>query len=133
MDRGNNPRGRQYQDAKNDVCYVISGVVKISVALVLYRLDTRMFIRCILIADMVICAIWTVVVTFVLGLGCTGNSPLNMRLGSSVCQASFYAQEASYVIFNGLHVIIPVVILWGVQVQGNLKWAVLSLFSVGFL
>lgn len=118
-------------DAKNDVCYVISGVVKISVALVLYRLDTRLFIRAILIADMVICSVWTVVVTLILGLGCTRTSP--WQLNDSVCQASNYSQEASYVVFNTFHVLIPIVILWGVQIKGNLKWAVISLFAVGLL
>lgn len=115
------------------MCYVISGVVKISVALVLYRLDTRKAMRHLLIADMIICAIWTVIVTFILGLGCTGVSPPSMRLGASVCEATNYAQEASYVIFNVLHVVIPVFIVWGVQIQGNLKWAVVSLFGVGLL
>lgn len=121
----------QYYDAKNYICYVISGVVKISVALVLYRLDTRLFIRITLIADMVICATWTVVVTLIIGLGCTASSPY--VLSESVCEASNYAQESSYVIFNVLHVLIPVVILWGVQINGNLKWAVIALFSVGLL
>lgn len=118
-------------DNKNYVCYVISGVVKISVALVLYRLDTRPFIRITLIADMVICAVWTVVVTLIVGLGCTTHSPY--VLSGSVCEASNYAQELSYVIFNVLHVIIPIFILWGVQINGNLKWAVVALFSVGLL
>lgn len=121
----------QYYDNKNYVCYVISGVVKISVALVLYRLDTRLSIRITLIADMVICAMWTCVVTLIIGLGCTSHSPY--ILSESVCEASNYAQELSYVIFNVLHVIIPVFILWGVKINGNLKWAVIAVFSVGLL
>lgn len=105
--------------------------MKISVALVLYRLDTRMPTRIILIIDMVVCSIWTVVVTLVLGLGCTENSPYTLSL--SVCQSTMYAQEVSYIFFNVLHVIIPIAILWGIQIKDNLKWAVISLFAVGIL
>lgn len=100
-------------------------------ALVLYRLDERLFMRAILITDMAVCTIWTVVVTLILGLGCQENSTWD--LGESVCRATNYAQEASYVFFNVLHVLIPIVILWGVQIRGNLKWAVVCLFSVGIL
>lgn len=110
---------------------MISGVAKISVALVLYRLDQRLVIRATLILDMVVCAVWTVVVTLILGVGCTQNSPL--ALNDSVCQATNYAQEASYVIFNVLHVLIPIAIVWGVKISGNLKWAVVALFAVGLL
>ncbi|KAF3771102.1 hypothetical protein M406DRAFT_326501 [Cryphonectria parasitica EP155] len=127
----NSPEFIKYASAKNDVCYIISGTVKISVALVLYRLDSRLFIRVILITDMIICAIWTTVVTLILGVGCTGNSPL--ALDASVCEATNYAQEASYVVFNGAHVLIPIIILWGVHIHDNLKWAVVALFSVGLL
>lgn len=121
----------QYTDNKNYVCYIISGVVKISVALVLYRLDTRLWMHILLIADMIICATWTAVVTLIIGLGCTWHSPY--QLSESVCQSTNYAQEISYVIFNVLHVVIPVFILWGVQIRGNLKWAVIALFSFGLL
>lgn len=114
-----------------DTCYIISGVVKISVALVLYRLDQRQSIRITLIADMVFCAVWTVVVTLILGVGCMRNSPLSLSI--SVCQSTSYAQEASYVFFNVLHLVIPIIIVWGVQIRGNLKWAVILLFSMGLL
>lgn len=87
--------------------------------------------RFILIADMVVLTVWTIVVTVILGVGCTGNSPL--QLGVSVCAATNYAQEASYVVFNVLHLIIPINMTWGVKVRGGLKWAVLALFSVGLL
>lgn len=105
--------------------------MKISVALVIYRLDDRWFIRAILIADMILCAVWTVVATLILSLGCDPLAPFD--LGIPVCRGANYAQEISYVFFNVLHLIIPIVILWGVQVRGNLKWAVTGLFSIGSL
>lgn len=114
------------------MCYIISGTVKISVALVLYRLDSRRIIRAILIVDILVCSIWTVVVTLILALGCTGLSP-PVPLSESVCKATNYSQEASYVIFDVLHVIIPIVILWNVQLSRTLKWSIVALFSVGLL
>lgn len=122
----------KYDSAKADVCYIISGAVKISVALVLYRLDSGRLIRAILIVDILVCAIWTIVVTLILALGCTGTW-IPIPLSQSVCQATNYSQEISYVIFNVLHLIIPMVILWNVQLSRTLKWSILSLFGVGLL
>lgn len=122
----------QWDAAKADVCYIISGTVKVSVALVLYRLDTRRIIRAILITDIVVCTVWTIVATFILALGCTGDW-VPVPMSSSVCQATNYAQEASYVIFNVLHLVIPVAILWNVQLSRTLKWGIVALFGVGLL
>lgn len=126
------------------MCYIISGTVKISVALVLYRLqDTRRAVRAVLLTDMAVCAVWTVVVTLLLALGCNTTTagilspppayapPL--PLSASVCEATNYAQEASYVVFDVLHVIIPVAILWNVQLGRTLKWSIVALFGVGLL
>lgn len=122
----------QYDSVNNDLCSIISGTVKISVALVLYRLDARRIIRAILITDIAVCSIWTVVVTLILALGCTGND-IPVPLSEAVCQSTNYAQEASYIIFDVLHVIIPIVILWNVQLSRTLKWSIVALFGVGLL
>lgn len=114
-----------------DVCYIISGIVKISVALVLYRLDPRRLIRLTLIADIIICAMWNIVSTLVLNLGCMNLSPYT--LGISVCRNTKYAQEASYIIFDLFHVGLPVVILWRIQISRAQKLSILCLFGVGLL
>lgn len=80
---------------------------------------------------MIICSLWTIVVTLIIGLGCSSNSP--MTLSVNVCQASNYAQEISYVLFDVLHVIIPIVILWNVQISKTMKWNIVALFGVGLL
>lgn len=121
----------QYHTGKTIVCYVISGTVKISVALVLYRLDQRLFVRIILIGDIILCVLWTVVSTVILGLGCQLISPYDF--GERVCEPTNYAQESMYVVYNVIHVVIPIVILWGINITGNLKWVVISLFSIGLL
>ncbi|PSR85768.1 hypothetical protein BD289DRAFT_433357 [Coniella lustricola] len=122
---------KEFHTAKTIVCYIISGTVKISVALVLYRLDQRLFVRIILISDIVVCVVWTIISTLVLGLGCQLISPFDF--GERVCEPTNYVQEAMYVVYNVAHVLIPIVILWGIKVTGNLKWVVISLFSIGLL
>jgi hypothetical protein len=110
---------------------VISGVVKISVALVLYRLDSRPVVRAIIIIDIVTCVIWNLVTSFVLALGCMKLSPymINMK----VCENTYYSQETSYVVYDVFHVLLPIYILWDVQISKTLKVSVVGLFSVGLL
>lgn len=115
----------------DDVCYIISGTVKISVALVLYRLDPRRFVRVTLIADILICCIWTIVAVLILSLGCTDISPYS--ISQSVCRNTRYSQEASYVMFDTLHVLLAVVILWDVQIRKTQKLGIVCLFAVGLL
>lgn len=114
-----------------DVCYITSGIVKVSVALVLYRLDPRRLIRFTLIVDIIVCSMWTIVSTLVLSLGCMDQSP--SAFSKPVCQNTKYAQEASYIIFDLFHVLLPIVILWKVQISRRQKWSIVCLFGVGLL
>lgn len=117
----------------NDVCYIISATVKISVALVLYRLVERVYntIRWILLIDIFTCAVFNTVTTIILALGCMEGTPYTFSEG--VCENTNYAQEASYVIWDVFHVVIPVAILWNIQMGWMVKSGVLGLFSVGLL
>lgn len=124
-------KATKYEFAMNDVCYIISGIVKLSVALVLYRLDPRRFIRLTLIADIIICSMWTIVAILVLNLGCTELSLYTFS--NSVCRNTRYSQEASYVIFDLFHVVLPIVILWKVQISRAQKLGIVCLFGVGLL
>ncbi|KAI3395112.1 hypothetical protein diail_1727, partial [Diaporthe ilicicola] len=122
---------QSYDFAKYVVCFVISGTVKISVALVLYRLDSRPKVRNIIIIDIITCCIWTIVTTLVLSLGCMRLSPY--VINSTVCENTFYSAESSYVIYDVFHVLLPIYILWNVQISKALKVSVVCLFSIGLL
>lgn len=117
----------------NDVCYIISATVKISVALVLYRLVERVYrtIRWILVIDIITCAVFNIATTLVLALGCMAGTPYTFSNG--VCKNTNYAQEASYVIWDVFHVVLPVFILWNIQMGWMIKIGVVGLFSVGLL
>ncbi|KKY31808.1 putative p-type atpase [Diaporthe ampelina] len=120
-----------YDFAKYVVCFVISGTVKISVALVLYRLDSRPKVRTIILIDIITCTIWNVVTTLVLSLGCMRLSPY--VISDTVCENTLYSQESSYVIYDVFHVLLPIYILWNVQISKALKVSVVALFGVGLL
>ncbi|POS71514.1 hypothetical protein DHEL01_v210097 [Diaporthe helianthi] len=127
----NDPATSRYEFAKNVICFVISGVVKISVAIVLFRLDSRPAVRTIIIIDIVTCIVWNLVTALVLSLGCMGLSPY--VISKTVCANTFYAQDSSYVIYDVFHVLLPIYILWNVQISKALKVSVVGLFSVGLI
>lgn len=116
------------------VCLIISGTVKISVALVIYRLlDYRPVLKAIVIADIVICCIWTVVYTLIISLGCTGTRMSPYKFDPSTCENVMYAEEATYIIFSIFQVIFPAALLWNTQIRTRHKVAVITLFSLGGL
>lgn len=110
---------------------MISWTVKISVALVLYRLDSRPNVKLVIIIDIVTCTVWNIITTLVLSLGCMRQSPY--VINNKVCENTFYSQESSYVIYDIFHVLLPIYILWNVQISKALKVSVVCLFSVGLL
>lgn len=116
------------------VCFVISGTVKVSVALVIYRLlDYREVLKGIIIGDIVLCLVWTIVSTTVLSLGCTGTSVSPYSFTGDICRNFNYAQEASYLFFDLFHVAFPTALVWNVQINGGQKSSVIILFSLGLL
>lgn len=115
------------------VCFVISGTVKISVALVLYRLDSRPLIRAIIVSDIATCCIWTLFTTLLVSLACMPGSLYRGTLDTATCNNITYSRESLWIIYDVLHIILPVFILWNVQISRSLKWSVIGLFSIGLL
>lgn len=115
-------------------CYVISGTVKLSVALVIYRLlDYRPVLKAMIIVDISLCFMWTLVSTLLLSLGCTGSYISPYHFNPNLCQSIFYAQEASYIFFDTFHVVFPISLLWNVQIKGGQKTSVILLFGFGLV
>jgi hypothetical protein len=115
------------------VCYIISGTVKISVALVLYRLDGRKFIRAIILCDIITCSIWTLFTTITNSLICMSGSPYQGALDGTTCRNVTYAGESLYIIYDVFHVMLPIFILRQVKISKGLKCSVIGLFSLGIL
>lgn len=116
-----------------DICFVIAGTVKISVAVVIYRLlDYRPLLKAMVVADIIICCVWTVVYTLVLSLGCTATR-ITQGIDNATCQQFMYAQEATYIAFSIIQVVFPVALLCGTRMRRRQKYAVIFLFSLGGL
>lgn len=115
------------------VCFVISGTVKISVALVLYRLDSRPLIRSIIVFDIITCCIWTLFTTLLVSLACMPGSLYLGTLDATTCHNVTYSRESLYILYDVFHIILPVFILWNVQISRGLKLSVIGLFSIGLL
>lgn len=115
------------------VCLVISGTVKISVALVLYRLDTRPLIRAIIVFDIATCCVWTIATTLVFSLFCWQGDPYYGAIDKTTCKNTGYGRESLYISYDVFHIILPVFILWKVQISRVLKLSVIGLFSIGLL
>lgn len=118
----------------NDTCMVISGTVKISVALVLYRLlEHRQLLQALIVVDILIICVFTVVTTLILSLGCTGTTISPYVFPRATCERTWYAQESSYVLIVVFHVIFPAVLFWNVQIRNGAKFPIMILFSIGIV
>lgn len=118
----------------NDTCMIISGSVKISVALVLYRLlEARQLLQTVIIIDIAITVIFTVVTTLILSLGCTGTAISPYAFDKALCVRTWYAQESSYVLIVVFHVVFPAALFWNVQIRNGAKFPIMILFSVGIV
>ncbi|KAG8157316.1 hypothetical protein KVR01_012700 [Diaporthe batatas] len=117
------------------VCFIISGTVKISVAFVLYRLTNNgsPLIRAVIIFDISTCWVWTIFTTALTSLSCMKMGPYYGAIDKLTCTNVAYSRESLYVIYDVFHIILPVFILWNVQIGKGLKWSVLGLFSLGVL
>ncbi|KAJ4387115.1 hypothetical protein N0V93_007703 [Gnomoniopsis smithogilvyi] len=129
----NASKGVAYNLATNDVCYIIAGTVKISVALVLYRLVERVYstTRLILLIDIISCAIYNTMTTIILALGCMEGTPYSFN--DELCKNVNYAQGASYIVWDVFHAVLPVFILWNIQISREMKAGVVGLFAIGLV
>lgn len=123
----------QHYYAMNIVCLIISGTIKISVALVLYRLDSRPLLRAIIIFDIATCCVWTIATTLIRSLYCSDRGPYFGVIEWSTCTQIMIARESLYMIYDVFHVILSAFILWNVQISRGLKLSVIGLFSIGLL
>lgn len=130
----NSTKAALYSVIMQEVCFIISGTVKISVALVIYRLvEHRLVLKVTVIAYIVSCVIWTLVSTMILSLGCTGTYVSPYVFDGTLCENVTYAQEASYVGFSVFLVAFPTALLWSTHIRQSQKTAVFLLFSLGLL
>ncbi|KAL7783254.1 hypothetical protein V8C37DRAFT_413768 [Trichoderma ceciliae] len=118
--------------------YIIAQLAaKISVALVLYRIATiAPLVRRVLVGSMVILTIVSVVAIFIFGFQCRpisvawGVGTGTCLPGSTVANVA-YAVSAADILFSWLYAILPVYLLWRVQISTRTKLVVSILLGFG--
>ncbi|KAI5921295.1 hypothetical protein F4810DRAFT_679234 [Camillea tinctor] len=123
----------------SQLTYVLTaGIVKIGVALILFRINVDKVIRNVLLVSMVVVFAVTAMFFLVLTLQCRPLSLL-WGVGQGSCinfeitVRTGIAFSAIDIVLNWLYSLIPIPMLWKVQIGPHLKIAVLGLFGIGVL
>ncbi|KAI1489848.1 hypothetical protein F5X96DRAFT_638920 [Biscogniauxia mediterranea] len=119
--------------------YIITaGIIKISIALVLLRINVRRSIKVILIVLMVLATIIVLVLSLLLGLQCRPLS-LSWGVGEGKCfdwrtiVHTSYAFSICDIIFQWLLSLLPIPMLWNVQISPREKISISVLLGLGMI
>lgn len=127
-------KANYFNGIRNVICFAISGMVRISVALCIYRLlDHRPGLKAIVLADIFLCALTTVVCNLILDLGCTASAVSPFVFNSDLCERTIYSQEACFILFSLFNALFPIWLLWNTRIRPSQKLAVMVIFSLGLL
>ncbi|KAI3339612.1 hypothetical protein F4824DRAFT_49603 [Ustulina deusta] len=123
----------------SQLAYVLtSAIVKTGVALVLFRVNINKAIRNILIVSMVVVFVVILTFFFLLALQCRPIS-LNWGVGKGQCFAYSTIRESGIALSivdissNWLYSLLPVAMVYKVQMRRSLKAAVIFLLGLGFV
>lgn len=123
---------RQFYFANQLTIYISSGIVKIAVALVLYRLATNTRLKSILIGSIVIVFIWTVVTTIFSSWLCA-SSGASDYVGSHTCTVVGYFRMISNIFIDYFFAFFPILMLWNARMSFRIKLSVCLLLGLGML
>ncbi|KAI1378932.1 integral membrane protein [Hypoxylon crocopeplum] len=110
--------------------YISAGLIKLAVALVLYRLASTKRLRWVLIGSMVIVTIWTIVMTLYASWPCAQSGSSNWA-GSETCQTVGYVRTITNIFIDYFYALLPVFILRNVKMGTRLKVSVMLLLGLG--
>lgn len=112
--------------------YICAGLVKLAVACVLLRLVTKKRLRWLLYCSMLIVIAWTVVMTIYASWLCASGGSSNYA-GSKTCAYIGYFRTISNIVIDYFYALLPIYILWDVQLNLKIKLGVLLLLGLGAL
>ncbi|PSR83430.1 hypothetical protein BD289DRAFT_353427, partial [Coniella lustricola] len=123
----------QYYWANQLVLYISSGLVKIAVALVLYRLACNLRNQAILVVSVIVVVIWTVVTTvFSAGICAETTGATNYASGPT-CTDVGYFRMISNIVIDFFFALYPVPMLWNSTLTRRMKYIVCGLLSLGVI
>jgi hypothetical protein len=120
----------QYYFANQLTIFIDAGIVKIAVALVLYRLATSKRTRWVIIISMVLVAIWTLIMTLFTSWLCVRNGTSSYA-SSETCSRVGYFRTSTNIIIDYFYALLPIYLLRGVQMSRRLKTSVIILLGLG--
>ncbi|KAI1080515.1 integral membrane protein [Whalleya microplaca] len=126
----NAAKAKMYYFANQVTLYIAAGLVKIAVALVLYRLASTKRLRWTIIASIVIVAIWTIVMTVFAADICAQGGSSNWA-GSHACTQIGYFRTITNIFIDYFYALLPVFMLRKVKMNTRMKVSVLLLLGLG--
>ncbi|CAJ2512843.1 Uu.00g009620.m01.CDS01 [Anthostomella pinea] len=126
----NPAKSTQYLFACQLAIYISSGLVKIAVALVVYRIAVQKSLRWLLIGSMVVVAIWTIITTIYSSYLCATGGTSNYA-GSETCTRVGYFRTITNIFIDYFYALLPAFMLRKVQMKLRLKLIVVFLLGLG--
>ncbi|KAK6854437.1 hypothetical protein PG995_009530 [Apiospora arundinis] len=123
-------RATQFYYANQLAIYISSGLVKLAVALVLLRIARTKRMRWLLLSSMVVVALWTIVMTLFSSWLCATKGSSNYA-GSATCSSVGYFRTSTNIVIDYFYALLPVYMLWDVQMNLKMKASVLLLLGLG--
>lgn len=123
---------QQFYWANQLVLYVSSGIVKIAVALVLYRLATTVRNQAILVTSICVVVVWTCITTIFSTDMCATTGAADYA-GSAVCTGVGYFRMISNIFLDYFYALYPIPMLWRSTLSQRMKIIVCCLLGLGIM
>ncbi|KAI0012050.1 integral membrane protein [Xylariaceae sp. FL0662B] len=123
-------KAKRFYFANQITLYIAAGLVKIAVALVLYRLASTRGLRWTIVASMVVVGIWTIVMTVFAADICAQGGSSNWA-GSETCTQIGYFRTITNIFIDYFYALLPVFMLRKVKMNLRMKVSVLLLLGLG--
>ncbi|KAI0141849.1 hypothetical protein GGR57DRAFT_519939 [Xylariaceae sp. FL1272] len=126
----NPAKATQFTYANQTTLYISAGLVKIAVALVLFRLTPKKGFRRVIVGSVVIVAIWTIITVIFASWLCVRGGTSNWA-GSETCTRVAYFRTISNIFIDYFYALLPIAILWNTKMKPKLKAIVVFLLGLG--
>lgn len=112
--------------------YISSGLIKMAVALVLYRLADGLKAQVILVIAIIVMVLWTFITTiFAMGLcASTGSASYT---GPAACAGIGYFRMISNIFIDYFFALFPIPMLWSATLSRRMKIIVCCLLGLGMM
>ncbi|KAI1259798.1 hypothetical protein F5Y18DRAFT_287457 [Xylariaceae sp. FL1019] len=123
-------KATQFTYANQTTLYISAGLVKIAVALVLFRLTPKRGFRRLLVGSVVVVAIWTIITVIFASWLCVRGGTSNWA-GSETCTRVAYFRTISNIFIDYFYALLPIALLWNTKMKPKLKAIVVFLLGLG--